>query len=176
MIIWPSKSLMIWMNTVINLSVSYYPSQKQASKSDIVIIWMIRAQTWIELTWTRMIKNEICSIWWNPSVICYVQQCLSYYILASIECKISTWMAAAVHHSTLDLPLFVLLHAHPNLGSGCSIKALQVQLYVLLEYFNRAFFAYKCAGFTDLGQQRFYCTTHKLCILDQWKATQNSEK
>ena len=46
-------------------------------------------------------------------------------------------MAAAVHHSTLDLPLFVLLHAHPNLGSGCSIKALQVQLYVLLEYFNR---------------------------------------
>jgi len=45
-------------------------------------------------------------------------------------------MAAAVHHRTLDPPLFVLLHVHPNLGSGYSIKVFQVQVYVLLEYFN----------------------------------------
>ena len=54
MIIWPIKSLMICMNTIIDLSVSYYPSEKQASKSDTVKTWMICAEmnsNQIELVW-----------------------------------------------------------------------------------------------------------------------------
>ena len=47
-------------------------------------------------------------------------------------------MAAAEHHCTLDPPLFELLHIYPNSVSGCFIKALRVQVYAPLEYFNRA--------------------------------------
>ena len=35
-------------------------------------------------------------------------------------------------------PLIIFTFLNPNLGSGCFIKALRVQVYALLEYFNRA--------------------------------------
>ena len=47
-------------------------------------------------------------------------------------------MIAAVHHCTLQPPLFVLLHVNPYLSRDYSIKVLRVQVYVLLEYFKRA--------------------------------------
>ena len=45
-------------------------------------------------------------------------------------------MAAAVHHCTLNPPLFVLLYVYPKLGGGCSIKVLRAQVCVLLEYLH----------------------------------------
>ena len=57
--------------SMIDLSVSYYPSDKQANKSDTVTTWMTEIN--IESTWTRMLNYEICTIWWNPFYIAICQ-------------------------------------------------------------------------------------------------------
>ena len=78
MIIWPSKSLiwMLWYTWVFPTNFTEESKQVRYCNN------MNRDE--LESTWNRMLKNEICSIGLNPSVICYIQQYLSYCILVSI--------------------------------------------------------------------------------------------
>ena len=80
-----------------------------------------------------MLKNEICSIGWNPSVVHIAMLELLHFSMYNTR-----YLNGNCSAPLYTGPFIIFTLVYPNLGCGRSIKALRVKEYVLLEYFNRA--------------------------------------